>query len=97
MNAKELQQFTKAIQESTEAFKEAVETLRRERSPWANPEDAADLLGIPRTKGKFHRRRLARLVDRGILKKVRAGKTPYYWKDELRAVALKVAEGDICV
>ena len=32
MNAQELQQFTKAIQESTEAFKEAVETLRRERS-----------------------------------------------------------------
>lgn len=88
------------------------ERLEQVQAFWASPssldalvccglvvvEEVVELLGIPRTKGEFHHRRLSRLVERGILKKVRVGKTPYYWKDELRAVASKVAEGGhLCV
>jgi hypothetical protein len=97
MNLDEITELQKAIHENTKAFREMAEAIRRERSPWADPEEAADLLGIPRTKGKYHRRRLARLVDAGILNKVRTGKTPFYWKEELRKIAHRIAVGEITV
>lgn len=104
--------LTAALEENTKASLELIKAIRidylpamqtlaeaisSERRPWASPDEAADLLGIPRTTGKHHRRRIAEARKRGLIKKFRSGRKPAYWKAELRELAYKIATGDVVI
>ncbi|WP_282783230.1 hypothetical protein [Phaeodactylibacter xiamenensis] len=92
-----MEQNVKAMDRYAEVFDRLFQKMQQQASPWCSPEEAADLLGIQKTKSGNHRRRLSRAVERGLIKKVRSGKEPRYWREEMRALATKLAQDEIVI
>lgn len=97
MNAVSLESLVKALCENTKAQKALLEEMRGQRSPWVGPDEAAQLLGLPLVKSRWHRHRVATLVKRGLLKKVQAGRPPSYFRKEVLQLSEKVAEGKVII
>lgn len=97
MDTTEIIKLREAIDRNTRAFNSMVENLNRQASPWCSPEEAADILGIQKTKSGNHRRRLSRAVRLGLIEKVRPGKQPCYWRQEIRELAVKLAQNEIVI
>lgn len=97
-NTRASMELTQVIQtECLTVIRTLADVIAAERRPWASPDEAADLLGIPRTTGGHHRRRIAEARKRGLIKKFRPGRKPAYWKAELRELAYKIATGDVVI
>ena len=86
-----------AIQENTASTNEMITLLKKERQPWIGPEEAARLLGLPITTSRSHRRRLARAVKAGMLVKIRDGRPPAYFREEILEFAKKIERGDVYI
>ncbi|WP_425420899.1 hypothetical protein [Phaeodactylibacter xiamenensis] len=92
-----MEQTVKAMDRQAKVFDQLFHKMQQQSSPWCSPEEAAGLLGIERTKSGNHRRRLSRAVRLGLIEKVRPGKQPYYWRQEIREVAMKLAQDEIVI
>ena len=97
MTAVSLDQLVKALHENTEVQKALLNEMRRQRSPWVGPDEAAQLLGLRLVKSREHRKRLAALVRRGLLTKIRDGRPPAYYRKEVMALSEKVAAGKVII
>lgn len=97
MTAISLDQLVKALRENTEAQRAILDEMRRQRSPWVGPDEAAQLLGIEVVQSREHRRRLARLAKEGFLTKVRDGRPPAYWREEVLRLSEDVAAGKVVI
>ncbi len=86
-----------ALERNTNAQLEFIQAMNRSQSEWLSPEDTAQMLGIPLTKSRSHRVRVANLVRRGLLNKVRVGRPPYYWKEEVQQLSMKIRDGKAVV
>ena len=92
-----MEQTVKVMDRQVKFFDELFHKMQQQSSPWCSPEEAADLLGIQKTKSGNHRRRLSRAVERGLIKKVRSGKEPRYWRQEIKELAVKLAQNEIVI
>jgi len=92
-----LEQLAKAIRENTEAQRAILEEMRQQRSPWVGPDEAAQLLGLRLVKSRRHRKVLAALVERGLLSKIRDGRPPAYYREEVLQLSEKVAAGKVAI
>lgn len=92
-----MERLINAIQENTASTNEMITLLKKERQPWISPEEAARLLGLPVTTSRSHRRRLARAVKLGKLVKVRDGRPPAYFREEILEFAKKIECGDVYI
>ncbi|WP_282782250.1 hypothetical protein [Phaeodactylibacter xiamenensis] len=90
-----LQQLTEALQRHTQVMEQYIRIEREKMSPWCDPEQAAEILGISITSSRKHRRKLSAMIDRGLITKFRDGRPPMYWKEELQALAVKRAAGQV--
>lgn len=97
MTAVSIDQLVKALHENTEVQKALLNEMRRQRSPWVGPDEAAQLLGMSLVKSKWHRKRVASLVRRGLLTKIRDGRPPAYYREEVMALSEKVAAGKVII
>ena len=97
MTAVSLEQLVKALRENTEVQKALLEEMRRQRSPWVGPDEAAQLLGIRLVKSNWHRHRVSKLVERGLLTKIRDGRPPAYYREEVLQLSEKVAAGQVAI
>lgn len=61
--------------------------------PWLSAEEAALLLGMKLSASNNHRRRLSTLIDRGLIVRFREGKPRTYWREEIEALAARIAAG----
>ena len=97
MTAVSLDQLVKALRENTAIQRALLEEMRQQRSPWVGPDEAAQLLGLPLVKSRKHRPRVAALVKRGLLTKVRDGRPPSYYREEVLQLSEKVAAGKVVI
>ena len=97
MTTVSLDQLVKALRENTEVQKSLLDEMRRQRSPWVGPDEAAQLLGLRLVKSKWHRHRVSKLVERGMLTKVRDGRPPAYYRAEVLELSEKVAAGQVAI
>jgi len=86
-----------ALNRNTDAYLRYIESVDELQSDWISPERTAQLLGIPITPSKTHRVRVANAFRRGQLTKQRAGRPPYYWKEEVLQLSLKIRDGKAVV
>ena len=79
------------------AVNRVAEALDRERisSPWIDADEAALLLGIKINVNGYHSRILSRYIDKGLIAKFKEGKPRMYWRVEIQALAIKIAEGKV--
>lgn len=97
MTVENLDKLIKALHENTKVQKALLDEMRGQRSPWVGPDEAAQLLGLPLVKSKWHRHRVATLVKQGLLKKVRTGRPPAYCRAEVLQLSEKVAAGRVAI
>ena len=97
MTAVSLEQLVKALRENTEVQRALLAEMRRERSPWVGPDEAAQLLGLRLVKSRRHRKVVASLVERGLLSKIRDGRPPAYYREEVLQLSEKVAAGKVAI
>jgi len=91
------QQLIAALERNTDAYLRYIESVEELQSDWISPERTAQLLGIPLTQSRSHRVRIANAFRRGLLTKQRVGRPPYYWKEEVQQLSLKIRDGKAVV
>lgn len=92
-----IQQLIEIIRDNTAVLKGYLENSRKTSSPWVGPDEAAKILGLRVTKSRSHRPRVAALVRKGLLTKIRDGRPPAYWREEVVELAEKVAAGKVAI
>lgn len=99
MTTASMEQLIEAIRENTKVQRKLLDAMETQKvhSPWVGPEEAARILGLPLSKSQKHRRRLVALVRRGVLTKVRDGRPPAYYREEVMALSEKVAAGRVVI
>ena len=97
MTALSLEQLVKALRENTEVQKALLDEMRRQRSPWVGPDEAAQLLGFRLVPSRKHREHVARLARQGFLTKVKDGRPPAYYREEVLQLSEKVAAGKVVI
>ena len=99
MTTVSLDQLVKALRENTAIQKALLEEMRQQRSPkkWVGPDEAATILGLNIVKSRKHRLRVSALVRRGLLTKVRDGRPPAYYREEVLQLSEKVAAGKVAI
>lgn len=86
-----------ALDRNTAAQLRYIESVEFLQSDWVSPEVTAQMLGIPITKSRSHRVRIANAFRRGLLTKQRSGRPPYYWKEEVQQLSLKIRDGRVVI
>ena len=97
MTALSLEQLVKALRENTEVQKALLDEMRRQRSPWVGPDEAAQLLGFRLVPSRKHREHVARLAKEGFLTKIRDGRPPAYYREEVLQLSERVAAGQVVI
>lgn len=95
MNDEIIQRLLSALERNSDVMERFITAIQVQQAEWVDPDQAAAMLGFPLTPSRTHRRRVASLVERGHLTKVRHGRPPYYWKAEVLQVAAKIRDAKI--
>lgn len=87
----------KALEDNSRAMTQMLTYIKKQDSPWCDPDDAAQLLGLRLTKSNRHRRVVAYLANHGFIANFRSGRPYMYWRADIIALAPRIASGDVCV
>ena len=87
--------FTKALEANNRVMNKLLNHLEKQATPWVDPDEAAQLLGLPISKSGNHRRKVAYLAKHGFIKRYRSGRPYQYWRDDVVALQPKIANGEV--
>lgn len=83
------------IEDNNRVMSQMLAYIKKKDSPWCDPDDAAELLGIPHSKSNRHRRVVAYLAKQGFIANFRPGRPYMYWRVDLLALAPRIASGEV--
>lgn len=92
-----LVEMTRAINANSRAVQRLLAHLEKQASPWVDPDEAAQLLGIPHSASNNHRRKVACLAKKGFIPGFREGRPYQYWREDVLALAPRIANGDVII
>lgn len=92
-----IQSFTQALEANQRVMNQLLNRLDKQDTPWVDPDESARLLGIPLSKSRNHRRKVAYLAKQGFIPRFRQGRPSYYWREDLLKLQPKIANGEVVI